>query len=180
MNRCHKCCVETVHISIFMYWNKDVFEWSLLTGQCSLQNHTTTRPLNKLSHCERPLYLPSAKLFIFKVKSLLSKYNLKHTFCVICTCTHIQTQTKGPLDRVFTRAQPLPSTRQIYGPERLPLLCVCVCVSQGSFSGGSQMEKSDRLTYGEVHQSHGVRRHSFFIGWGVPHTHNLQQRAHLR
>ncbi len=42
------------------------------------------------------------------------------------------------------------------------------------------MEKSDRPTYGEVHQSHGARRHSFFIGWGVLRTCNLQQPAHLR
>lgn len=42
------------------------------------------------------------------------------------------------------------------------------------------MEKSDRLTHGEVHQSHSEQRHSFFIGWGVPRTYNLQQQAHLR
>lgn len=42
------------------------------------------------------------------------------------------------------------------------------------------MEKSDRLTYSEVHQSQDVKRHSFFIGCGVPRTCNLQRRAHLR
>lgn len=99
--------------------------------------------------------------------------------------THTHTQTnRHSWPRIYPSAASSFNKTNIWSRVLATCVCVracsCVCVQLAGFSGGSQMEKSDRPTYGEVHQSHGARRHSFFIGWGVLRTCNLQQPAHLR
>ena len=90
-------------------------------------NHSKPPPC--FPHCERWLYLSSIN-FPAKCISNVSKHihkNASDSGYYVNTHTHRQ---KGHVDRVFTRAQPLPSTRQIFGQDRSPLLCVhaaCVC-----------------------------------------------------
>lgn len=81
--------------------------------------------------------LTFSRLFSFKVKSCFNRSVYKHTH----RCTHRQ---KGTLDHTFSWAQPLPSTRQIFGQERSPLLCVhtaYMCVAGQFFSGEAKWRR---------------------------------------